>query len=55
MTVKRIVMEYALTLIKTRSVTADKKRSDLRQFRECRDGSFNIFGRYMQMCYYTDI
>jgi hypothetical protein len=31
MTAKRIRMEYALTLIRTRSLTADKKRSDLRQ------------------------
>ena len=31
MIAKRIVMEYALILIETRSLTADKKRSDLRQ------------------------
>ena len=31
MTVKRIVMEYALILMITRSLIADKKRSGLRQ------------------------
>ena len=31
MTAKRIMMEYALILIGARSLTADKKRSDLRQ------------------------
>ena len=31
MIAKRIVMEYALIFIETRSLTADKKRSDLRQ------------------------